>query len=150
MGEGVEVFTNGTWRRSDTGLVANHGGVRVIHVDSITGVPGGHRYAAMMLDGTATSIDGGQSWTRITAGLARGAVWRILPVGSGLVAATHHGIYTHPLPMLERPGVVWWLALIATAGPLGAGGGRLAPLPPPSRRALGPLSRSTWARTLGR
>src|SRR5207245_4224231 len=125
MGQGVEMFTNGAWQRSDSGLVANHGGVRVVHVDSVTATPDGHRYAAMMLDGTATSIDGGQSWTRITAGLARGAVWRILPVGSGLIAATDHGIYIYPLPERERAGAIWWLALIATAGPLGA-----APLAP--------------------
>jgi len=136
MGQGVEVFTNGAWQRSDAGLVANHGGVRVVHIDGITAVPGGHRYAAMMLDGTATSIDGGQSWTGITAGLARGAVWRILPVGSGLVAATDHGIYTYPLPVLERPGVVWWLALIATGGLFGAAAVALAALPIWSGRAL--------------
>ena len=136
MGQGVEVFTNGAWQRSDSGLVANHGGVRVIHVDSITAVPGGHRYTAMMLDGTATSIDGGQSWTRITAGLARGAVWRILPVGSGLIAATDHGIYTYPLPERERAGAIWWLALIATAGLLGVAAVALGALPTWSGWAL--------------
>ena len=136
MGQGVEVFTKGAWQRSDAGLVANHDGVRVVHVDSITGVPGGHRYAAMMLDGTATSIDGGQSWTRITAGLARGAVWRILPVGSGFIAATDHGIYTYPLPERERAGAIWWLALIATAGLLGVAAVALGALPTWSGWAL--------------
>jgi len=136
MGQGVEVFTNGAWQRSDSGLVANHGGVRVVHVDSITAVPGGQRYAAMMLDGTATSIDGGQSWTRITTGLARGAVWRILPVGSGLVAATDHGIYTYPLPVHERAGPLWWLALIATGALFGAATVALGALPTWSGRAL--------------
>jgi len=136
MGQGVEVFTNGSWQRSDSGLVANHGGVRVVHVDSITVAPGSHRYAAMMLDGTASSIDGGQSWTRITAGLARGAVWRILPVGSELVAATDHGIYTYPLPVLDGAGPVWWLALIATGGLFGAAAVALGALPTRSGRAL--------------
>jgi len=120
MGQGVEVFTNGAWHRSDSGVVANHGGARVLHVDSITASPGGPAYAALMLDGTATSLDRGRWWTKLNAGLARGAVWRILPVGSGLVAATDHGIYTYPLPVLERPGPVWWLALIAAAGLFGA------------------------------
>jgi len=137
MGQGVEVFNNGAWQQSDSGLVANHGGVRVVHVDSITAVPGGQVYAAMMLDGTATSIDGGQSWTRITAGLARGAVWRILPVGSGLIAATDHGIYTYPLPERERAGAIWWLALIATAGLLGVAAVALGALPTWSGWALG-------------
>src|SRR5260370_22045490 len=115
MGQGVEVLTKGGWQRSYSGLVANHGGVRVVHVDSITAVPGGQSYAAMMLDGTATSIDGGQSWTRITAGLAPEAVWRIVPGGSGLVAATHRGIYTHPPPVVEKAGVSLWPVLFPTA-----------------------------------
>jgi hypothetical protein len=136
MGHGVKLFSNGGWQSSDSGLAANHGGVRVIHVDSITVVPDGRTYAAMMLDGTATSIDAGQSWTRIRAGLPLGAVWRIVPVDSGLVAATDHGVYTYPLPVLERPGPVWWLALIATAILFGAAAVGLASLPTRSGRAL--------------
>ncbi len=136
MGQGVEVFMNGAWQRSDSGLVANHGGVRVVHVDSFTAQPGGQSYAAMMLDGTGTSIDGGQSWTRITAGLAPGAVWRILPVGSGLVAATDRGIYTYSLPVVEKAGVIWWLVLIATGGLFGAAAVALGALPTLSGRTL--------------
>lgn len=136
MGQGVKVFTNGGWQSSDSGLAANHGGVRVIHVDSVTSMPGGRAYAAMMLDGTSTSIDAGQSWTLVRAGLQRGAVWRILPLDFGLVAVTDHGIYTYPLPLLERPGAVWWLALIATAGLFGAAGVALVALPTLSGRAL--------------
>jgi len=136
MGQGVEVFTKGAWHRSDSGLAANHGGVRVIHVDSITVVPSGRTYAAMMLDGTATSIDAGQSWTRITAGLRLGAVWRIVPVDSGLVAATDHGVYTYRLPVTEIPGLLWWLALIATAVLFGAAAVGLGALPTLSGRAL--------------
>jgi hypothetical protein len=136
MGQGVKVFSNGGWQSSDSGLAANHGGVRVIHVDSITAVPGGRTYAAMMLDGTATSIDLGQAWTRITAGLPLGAVWRILPVDSGLVAATDHGVYAYRLPVVESPGIVWWLALIATAVLFGATAVGLAALPARSGRVL--------------
>ena len=136
MGQGVEVFTNGAWHRSDSGLAANHGGVRVVHVDSITSVRGGRAYAAMMLDGTSTSIDAGQSWTPVKAGLPRGAVWRILPVDPDLVAATDHGIYSYRLPVLERLGLVWWLALIATALLFGAAAVGLAALPTLSGRAL--------------
>jgi hypothetical protein len=136
MGQGVKVFSNGGWQSSDSGLAANHGGVRVIHVDSVTAVPGGRTYAAMMLDGTATSIDAGQSWTRIRAGLPLGAVWRIVPVDSGLIAATDHGVYTYPLPVIERPGPVWWLALLAAAILFGAAAVGLASLPTRSGRAL--------------
>ena len=136
MGQGVKVFSNGGWQSSDSGLAANHGGVRVIHVDSITAVSGGRTHAAMMLDGTATSIDAGESWTRITAGLPLGTVWRIVPVDSGLVAATDHGIYTYPLPVLERPGPVWWVALIAAAILFGAAGVALGALPTLSGQAL--------------
>ena len=136
MGQGVEVFTNGAWQSSDSGLVSNHGGVRVVHVDSITSAGGGRAYAAMMLDGTATSIDGAQSWTRITAGLPLGAVWRILPVDSGLVAATDYGVYAYRLPVVESPGIVWWLALIATAVLFGAAAVGLAALPARSGGAL--------------
>ena len=136
MGRGVKVFTNGGWQPSDFGLATNHGGVRVIHVDSITTMPGGRIYAAMMLDGTASSIDAGRSWTRITAGLPPGAVWRILSVDVALVAATDHGIYTYNLPVLEIPGGPWWLALIATAIVFGAAGVALGALPTLSGRAL--------------
>ena len=136
MGQGVEAFINGAWHRSDSGVAANHGGVRVVHVDSITSVGGGRSYAAMMLDGTSTSIDAGQSWTPVGGGLARGAVWRILPVDSDLVAATDHGIYSYRLPVLERPGLFWWLALIATAVLFGAASVGLAALPTLSGRAL--------------
>src|SRR5260370_39272794 len=122
MGQGVEVLTKGGWQRSDSGLVANHGGVRVVHVDSITALPGGQSYAAMMLDGTATSIDGGQSWTRITAGLAPGAVWRILPVGSRPVAATDRGLYNYSLPLVDKAGGIWWLVPIANSGLLSCAG----------------------------
>jgi hypothetical protein len=136
MGQGVRVFSNGGWQSSDSGLAANHGGVRIIHVDSVTAEPGSRTNAAMMLDGTATSIDAGQSWTRIRSGLPLGAVWRILPADSGLVAATDHGIYTYPLPALERPGQVWWLALVAAAILFGAAAVGLAALPTRSGRAL--------------
>src|SRR5260370_2331894 len=136
MGQGVEVLTKGGWQRSYSGLVANHGGVRVVHVDSITAVPGGQSYAARMLTGTATSIDGGQSWTRITAGLAPEAVWRIVPVGSGLVAATDRGIYTYSLPVVEKAGVIWWLVLIAAGGLFGAAAVALGALPTLSGRTL--------------
>src|SRR5260370_41716755 len=119
MGQGVEVLTKGGWQRSYSGLVANHGGVRVVHVDSITAVPGGQSYAAMMLNGTATSIDGGQSWTRITAGLAPEAVWRIVPVGAGLVAGTDRGIHTYSLPGGEKAGVSWWACVCDRGGLVG-------------------------------
>jgi hypothetical protein len=117
-------------------LAANHGGVRVIHVDSITAVPSGRAYASMMLDGTATSIDAGQSWTRMRAGLPLGAVWRIVPVDSGLVAATDQGVYAYRLPVVESPGIVWWLALIATAVLVGAAAVGLAALAARSGRML--------------
>jgi hypothetical protein len=136
MGQGIEVFTNGAWHRSDSGLAANHGGVRVVHVDSITSLGDGRAYAAMMLDGTSTSIDAGQSWTSVRAGLPRGGVWRIVPVDSELVAATDHGVYSYRLPDLERPGLVWWLALSATAVLLGAAAVGLAALPTLSGWAL--------------
>ncbi len=93
-------------------------------------------YAAMMLDGTATSIDAGRSWTRIKAGLPPGAVWRILSVDAALVAATDRGVYTYDLPVLESPGLAWWLALIATAVVFGAAGVALGALPALSGRAL--------------
>jgi hypothetical protein len=136
MGQGVKVFSNGRWQSSDSGLAANHGGVRVIHVDSITAVPSGRAYASMMLDGTATSIDAGQSWTRMRAGLPLGAVWRIVPVDSGLVAATDQGVYAYRLPVVESPGIVWWLALIATAVLVGAAAVGLAALAARSGRML--------------
>jgi hypothetical protein len=136
MGQGVEVFTNGAWHPSDSGLAANHGGTRVIHVDGITSAGGGRAYAAMMLDGTSTSTDAGQSWTSVRAGLRRGSVWRIVPVDSELVAATDHGLYTYRLPVTESAGTVWWLALIATAALFGTAAVGLAALPTRSGRAL--------------
>ena len=136
MGQGVKVLTNGGWQPSDSGLAANHGGVRVSHVDSVTAVSGRRISASMMLDGTATSIDAGQSWTRIRAGLPEGAVWRILPVDSGLLAATDHGIYIYRLPLLESPGLLWWLGFIATAVVFGGAAVALGALPTRLGRAL--------------
>ena len=88
-------------------------------MDSVTAGQQGPALAATMLNGVAISHDGGQNWSELTAGLPRGAVWRVIQVDQRLIAATDHGIYEYHLPPVTPAAVTWWVALIAAA--LGTG-----------------------------
>ncbi len=128
MGLGVWSLDGHGWIRSDDGLVANHGGVRAIHVTSVT-VGGRRSFAATMLDGTATSTDGGRSWTALGGGLPAGSVWRVLEIGHGLIAATDHGLYAYVMPPASAAGVGWLMFVIGAALLAGLAGVALGAVP---------------------
>ncbi len=115
MGQGIRVFDGQRWKESDSGLAAKHGGVRAIHITSLSQAVGGRAFAATMLDGVAVSTDGGRSWAPLGAGLPTGSVWRVLPMGARLLAATDHGLYEYRLVETRSAGVGWWTILIAAA-----------------------------------
>lgn len=138
MGQGVWSFDSHGWVQSDDGLVASHGGVRAIHVTSVT-VGGRRSFAATMLDGTATSTDGGQSWTALGGGLPTGSVWRVLEIDGRLIAAADHGLYVYPLPQAPDAGVGWLLLVIGPAFMVGLGGVALGAVAHPTRGGV-PLS----------
>lgn len=122
MGDGVRVLRGGAWSLAEEGLVVRgpHGahalldpassatagpagrfegptlGVHVVSVNpGAPGAAGGRRvlYAGTMLDGIYASADGGTSWRPAWPGLASlGVVWRVLPVGDQLLAATDSGL----------------------------------------------------------
>jgi hypothetical protein len=111
--------------------------------------PGARAYAGTMEDGVEASVDGGRTWSQSWPQLADdGVAWRVLPIGSRLVAATDHGLFTYRLPPAGGPRWWWWLTVAGggvtvagfavwlsrspTAGP--GGGGRPAPLPLRPRR----------------
>ena len=119
MGRGVSVMDGAAWVPVSEGLTSHSGRGGAIHVDSVTAGQQGPALAATMLNGVAISHDGGQNWSELTAGLPRGAVWRVIQVDQRLIAATDHGIYEYHLPPVTPAAVTWWVALIAAA--LGTG-----------------------------
>jgi len=128
MGQGVWSLDGHRWVQTDDGLVANHGGVRSIHVTSVT-ISGRRGFAATMFDGTATSTDGGRSWTELGGGLPTGSVWRVLNIGGRLIAATDHGLYAYPMPRAPDAGVGWLTFVIGAALMAGLAGVALGALP---------------------
>jgi len=115
MGQGIRVFDWQRWNQTDDGLAARHGGVRAIHIASLSPASGGRAFAATMLDGVAVSTDRGRSWAPLGAGLPTGSVWRVLPMGARLLAATDHGVYEYRFPDSPSASVGWWTTLIVAA-----------------------------------
>jgi hypothetical protein len=114
MGDGVKTYDGGSWRRTQAGFtVHNHGaGPRGIHVVGVSFGPGGRAYAGTMEDGAEASLDGGSTWSQTWPQLAGdGVAWRVLPIGSRLVAATDHGLRTYRLPTAGGAGWWWWLTV---------------------------------------
>ncbi|MGH9066142.1 MAG: WD40/YVTN/BNR-like repeat-containing protein, partial [Acidimicrobiales bacterium] len=117
MGDGIRMLAGGRWQPADGGLlVHDQGAINGIHVVSVTARPGQPAYAGTMADGVAVSLDGGRSWSRTWSGLAgRGVVWRVVPVGRTLVAATDSGVLAYTLPARPAPSALWWLAVAGSA-----------------------------------
>jgi hypothetical protein len=153
MGDGVRTYDGGVWRSTQGGLpVHNHGaGPAGVHVVSVSFGPGGRAYAGTMEDGVEASVDGGRTWTQSWPRLAAdGVAWRVLPVGSQLVAATDRGLLTYRLPAADPARWWWWLAVAGggvtaaalavwisrspTAGPGGTGRRAMLPLRSRPRR----------------
>ncbi|MDQ6883367.1 MAG: hypothetical protein M3077_03880 [Candidatus Dormibacteraeota bacterium] len=120
MGRGLRVFDGQRWTAADQGLAGGHGS-GVIHVVSVTALPDGRDYAAMMLDGVGISQDG-QNWIRSKSGLPAGAVWRVVANHGTLLAVTDAGVYAYPERVSPVAGLGWWTAL-ALAVLLGSAGG---------------------------
>jgi hypothetical protein len=117
MGDGVQTYDGGSWRRTQAGLtVHNHGAGPVgVHVVSVSFGPGGRAYAGTMEDGVSASLDGGGTWSQSWPQLADdGVAWRVLPMGSHLVAATDHGLLTYRVP--TAGGAAWWWWWLTVAG----------------------------------
>jgi hypothetical protein len=123
MGDGMSVYDGRSWRPARGGLtVHNHSsGPRGVHVVSASFGPGDRAYAGTMEDGVEASIDGGRSWTQSWPQLASdGVAWRVVPIGSDLVAATDHGLFTYRLP--TAGGAAWWWWVAVVGGGLGVAG----------------------------
>ncbi|MGH9063514.1 MAG: hypothetical protein ACRD0L_06015 [Acidimicrobiales bacterium] len=133
MGDGVEAFDGRRWSAVDGGLLDHYGAVNGIHEVSVTALPDGTAYGGSMADGVDVSSTGGRSWSSVWPYLgADGVVWRVLPVGRDLVAATDRGILAYRLPPARRPEAWWWAALVGGAlacGAVGAWLGSSRPLP---------------------
>lgn len=116
MGQGIEILDASGWHRADGGLVVHSGGeVQGIHAVSVTD-DGGRVYAGSMIDGAQVSTDGGSSWSPVWWRLSgQGVVWRVLPVGDSLVAATDRGLVATDRVPLSPPGARWWTALVLVA-----------------------------------
>jgi hypothetical protein len=103
-----------TWRVSDAGIPPTGGDPPGVHVVSVT-AGDGTVYAGTMVDGLATSADGGASWTVTWPSLATsGDVWRVLPVGGVLVAATDNGVLAS-VRSSTGDGTTWLLAAASGA-----------------------------------
>jgi hypothetical protein len=111
MGGGIRVLApSGRWEESDTGLIShNQGAIQGIHEISATVGPSGRAYGGSMLEGGDVSLDGGSTWSQQWPDLSRdGDVWRILPDGRDLVAATDSGLFLYRLPQTAPAGPGWW------------------------------------------
>jgi hypothetical protein len=118
MGDGIGFYDGRSWRSTRGGLIVhNHsGGPRGVHVVSVSFGAGGHAYVGTMEDGVEASLDGGSTWSQSWPQLASdGVAWRVLPMGSDLVAATDHGLLTYRLPAAGGAVWWWWLAVIGGA-----------------------------------
>jgi hypothetical protein len=117
MGGGVWVRDRGHWKESDAGLVThNQGQLQGIHEISVT-FADGRVYGGSMLAGADVSLDGGTTWSQQWPGLSReGDVWRILPLGDDLVAATDHGLFRYDLSNTARASLWWWLLTVGATG----------------------------------
>ena len=114
MGDGVRTYDGGSWRPTQAGLtVHNHSAGPVgVHVVSVSFGSDGRAYAGTMEDGVEASLDGGRTWTQSWPQLAGdGVAWRVLPIGSDLVAATDHGLLEYRLPTASGAGWWWWPAV---------------------------------------
>lgn len=125
MGDGLRELDRNGWKADDGGLpVHNHGSVRGIHVLSLTWpANGAGPYVGTMTDGAATSIDSARSWVLAWPGLRKaGVVWRVLPVGNTLMAATDTGLLSYQLPPGQPATWTWWLfgMMVTGAGTIGA------------------------------
>jgi hypothetical protein len=128
MGDGIRLLERRRWQPAQAGLlVHDQGAIRGIHVVSVTTSHQGLAYAGTMVDGIAVSLDGGRTWARTWPGLsAEGVVWRVLPVGDQLLAATDHGLFAYRVPDGRGPTALWWVAVVGVALMAGASGGALA------------------------
>lgn len=118
MGGGIWARQDGRWLESDAGLLShNQGALRGIHEISVTFDGPTVAYGGSMLDGANVSRDGGATWSQQWPGLSRdGDVWRVLPIGGDLVAATDQGLFRYALPATAPAGPGWWL--VATGATL--------------------------------
>lgn len=121
MGQGIRILDAAGWHDADGGLVVHSGGeVQGIHAVSTT-ENGARIYAGSMIDGAQVSTDGGTSWSPVWWRLAgEGVVWRIVPSGDQLVAATDRGVIASERVPVRRPDARWWGVLVGLA--LAAGG----------------------------
>lgn len=117
MGQGLQTAGGASWAASQAGIPNHdHGGVSGTHVVSVTVGPGPIRYAGTMLDGAAVSRDAGRSWTLPWPSLVgKGAVWRVLPVGRSLVAATDAGLLSYQLPSTRTASPLWWAGILVAS-----------------------------------
>lgn len=117
MGGGIRVRVQGRWEESDAGLLSHsEGALQGIHEISLS-FGEGRAYGGSMLAGGDVSLDGGHSWGQQWPGLSRdGDVWRILPVGADLVAATDRGLLRYRLPTAPPAGPLWWVVAITVGG----------------------------------
>ncbi len=113
MGGGVEVFRNGSWLPSSTGLSSHGHGSRAIHVDGVTWLGSDHAVAATMDGGVAVSGDGGASWSPLSPGWRPGDVWQVIATPRGLLAATDTGLYLYRLPSQLPADPAWWIFVLA-------------------------------------
>jgi hypothetical protein len=123
MGDGVRTYDRGRWRPTQAGLTVHdhRAGPAGVHVVSVSFGLGGRAYAGTMEDGVEASLDGGRTWSQSWPQLAGdGVAWRVLPIGSQLVAATDRGLLTYRLPPAEPARWWWWLA-VAGGGVTAAG-----------------------------
>jgi hypothetical protein len=114
MGDGMRSYDGRSWRPTQAGLTVHaHGSGAVgVHVVSVSFGSGEHAYAGTMEDGVEVSLDGGRTWSQAWPQLARdGVAWRVLPMGSQLVAATDRGMLAYHLPAARPAGWWWWLAV---------------------------------------
>jgi hypothetical protein len=115
MGDGVETYDGASWKRTQGGLtVHNHGAGPVgVHVVSVSFGRGGRAYAGTMVDGVEASVDGGGTWSQSWPQLAgEGVTWRVVPMGSRLVAATDRGLFSYRLPAAAGATWWWWAAVV--------------------------------------
>ncbi len=105
---------NGHWEQSDAGLLShNEGSLQGIHEFGISFTSSRRAYGGSMLAGGDVSLDGGSTWSQQWPNLTRvGAVYRILPDGSELIAATDAGLLLYRLPVTNPAGPGWWALLI--------------------------------------
>ena len=96
MGGGLAVRRGGDWTLSDSVLAAHASGA--IHVTSYADLGSGRSLATLMHGGVAESLDGGRSWSLLTAGFSAGPVWAALPLGQRLLLATDTGLFVYSWP----------------------------------------------------